>query len=178
MVGDGAGISGNARARGAERAYRSGGRLGRNRAPRQEHGTGTGALGRTRQQLSFTEYYTLWRDDRVRDAGMVSDNVEGVALYDKQGHIVAPARPDRPMLASLPGQAPLALLQQKNGGSHFSIFLPVHADPDGRILLGYVGVKFNFAAELRRARAYQFADLAASARDLGGRQFGQSGAGD
>jgi len=114
----------------------------------------------TRQQLSFTEYYTLWRDDRVRDAGMVSDNVEGVALYDKQGHIVAPARPDRPMLASLPGQAPLALLQQKNGGSHFSIFLPVHADPDGRILLGYVGVKFNFAAELRRARAYQFADLA------------------
>ncbi|MDO9224674.1 MAG: EAL domain-containing protein [Pseudomonadota bacterium] len=113
----------------------------------------------TRQQLAFSEYYTLWRDDRVRDAGMVSNRVEGVALYDKRGRILAPAHKDRPMLSELPGRAPLALLQQDRDGGHFSLFLPVYADPEGQILLGHVGIKFNFLAELRRARTYQFADL-------------------
>jgi len=87
----------------------------------------------TRQQLSASEYYALWRDDRVRDAGIVSDQVEAVGLYDKQGRLLAPPRKDRPMLSHLPGQAlrgeAVALLQQENGGSHFSLFLPVHADP-------------------------------------------------
>ena len=118
----------------------------------------------TRQQLSASEYYALWRDDRVRDAGIVSDQVEAVGLYDKQGRLLAPPRKDRPMLSHLPGQAlrgeAVALLQQENGGSHFSLFLPVHADPGGHILLGYVGVKFDFAGELRRAQAYRYADLA------------------
>lgn len=124
----------------------------------------------TRQQLSFTEYYSLWRDTRTRDAGMISDEVEAVALYDKHGHILAPARPDRPMLAQLPNQVlqggNFALLRQENGRSHFSIFLPVHADPEHRILLGYIGIKSDFMAELRRARAYQFADLAHLRMDL------------
>lgn len=113
----------------------------------------------TRQQLSFSEYYTLWRDDRVRDAGMVSDRVEGVALYDKRGHILAPAHIKRPMPDDMPGGSPLSLLQMDKDGSHFSVFLPVYADPGGGILLGHVGVKFNFLGELRRARAYQFADM-------------------
>jgi len=118
----------------------------------------------TRQQLSFTEYYSLWRDTRARDAGMISDEVEAVALYDKRGHILAPARPDHPMLEKLPDQVlrggNSALLQQENGRGLFSIFLPVHADPERRILLGYVGIKSDLMAELRRVRAYQFADLA------------------
>ncbi|MDD5391139.1 MAG: EAL domain-containing protein [Gallionellaceae bacterium] len=113
----------------------------------------------TRQQLSFTEYYTLWRDSRTRDAGMISDEVEGVALYDKRGHILAPARPDSPMLDKLPGPPPLALLQRETSGSHLYMFLPVHADPDRRILLGHVGIKLDFTVGLLRARAYQFADL-------------------
>ncbi|MBU1665389.1 MAG: diguanylate cyclase, partial [Gammaproteobacteria bacterium] len=124
----------------------------------------------TRQQLSFTEYYSLWRDTRTRDAGMISDAVEGVALYDKRGRILAPARLDRPMLAQLPGPVLqgeyAALLQQEKGHSHFSIFLPVHADPDHRILLGYIGLKSDFMAELRRVRAYKFADLTQLRMDL------------
>jgi len=124
----------------------------------------------TRQQLSFAEYYSLWRDTRTRDAGMISDEVEGVALYDKRGHILAPARADHPMLAQLPGQTlqgkNTALLQKENGRSHFSTFLPVYADPDQRILLGFIGIKFDFASELRRVRAYQFADLSKLQVDL------------
>ncbi len=114
----------------------------------------------TRQQLSSPDYYALWRDNRVRDAGMVNDQVEGVGLYDKQGRLLAPPAPGHPMPASLPGRAPLTLLQQEDGRSHFAVFQPVYADPGGGILLGYVGIRFDFIGELRRARAYQYANLA------------------
>ena len=53
------------------------------------------ALGRwdeTRQQLIYPDYYVMWRDLRVRDAGMLPAYVSGVALYDKQGHILAEPR--------------------------------------------------------------------------------------
>ena len=113
----------------------------------------------TRQQLSFTGYYSLWRDNRVHDAGMAFGRVEAVALYDKEGHILAPPQPNRPMLVNLPGPTPLALVANERGKSRFYLFLPVHADPDGRLLLGFVGVKLDFIDELKRARAYQFADL-------------------
>jgi diguanylate cyclase (GGDEF)-like protein len=114
----------------------------------------------TRQQLSHSDYYTLWRDNRVRDAGMATDRVRAVALYDKLGQVLAPARADRPMPATLPGQAPRALVLDEDGGSQFILFVPVHADPGETILLGSVGIKFDFAEELRHARAYQFANLA------------------
>jgi diguanylate cyclase (GGDEF)-like protein len=113
----------------------------------------------TRQQLAFSDYYSLWRDKRVTDAGMVSDRVLGVALYDKQGNILAPSRVDRPMPAKLPGQPPLALLMKEKSGSHLLVFVPAHADPQGGILLGHVGIKFDFIGELRHARVYKYVDL-------------------
>lgn len=120
----------------------------------------------TRQQLSFPEYYTLWRDTRTRDAGMISDQVEGVALYDKRGRILAPARADSPMPADLPRPAPITRLRRESGKSHLLIVQPVYADPDRRILLGNIVVKFDFTTELTRSRAYQFADLSQMRLDL------------
>lgn len=112
----------------------------------------------TRQQLTFPDYYALWRDDRVRDAGMITEKVEAVALYDRQGHILAPPRPDRPMPLTAPQAAP-ALLQLAQGKSFYTLFQPVYADPGSNILLGYLGIRFDFLGELRRTRNYQFADL-------------------
>lgn len=122
----------------------------------------------TRQHLSFSEYYTLWRDDRVRDAGMVSDQVAGVALYDKQGHILAPPHRDRAMPVNLPGPTPMAVLRQEGGHLYYTLYVPVHADPDGGVLLGHLGIKFDFLKELRRARGYQFANLDDLRVDLAG----------
>ena len=120
----------------------------------------------TRQQLVFTDYYTLWRDARVRDAGMVPESVEAVGLYDKQGRILVAPAAAHPLLRQVPGVAPLFLLQREHGRSYFLVFLPVHADPDGGILLGYLGLKFDYARELRQVRTYQFADLGKLRVDL------------
>lgn len=124
-----------------------------------EMGQALALWNETRQQLTFSEYYTLWRDDRVEDAGMLPKRVKGVALYDKRGQILAPPHPMRPMHAELPGQAPLTLLQQEGNKSYFTLYLPVHADPGGSVLLGYAGIRFDFLDELQRARVYQYADL-------------------
>ncbi|MEW6677118.1 MAG: EAL domain-containing protein [Pseudomonadota bacterium] len=113
----------------------------------------------TRQQLVFPEYYTLWRDNRVRDVGLVPPSVDSVALYDKDGHILQGANSPDPMPDTLPGPAPLSLLKREAGHDHFYHFVPVHADPGNMVLLGYLGLKFDLLVELTHARAYRYADL-------------------
>lgn len=113
----------------------------------------------TRQQLSFPDYYALWRDSRVRDAGMVSDAVQAVALYDKHGRILAPASAKQAMPQRLPGTSPIALLGVEGDSIRLTLFRPVHADPDGRILLGHVGLRLDFAQELKSVQSYRYADL-------------------
>ncbi len=112
----------------------------------------------TRQQLSFPDYYTLWRDDRVRDAGMIKGKDEAVALHDRHGRILAPPHPDRPMPLNAP-QAATGLLQLEQGKSHYTLFQAVYADPGNNILLGYLGIRYDFVEELRGSRNHQFADL-------------------
>lgn len=114
----------------------------------------------TRQQLAYTDYYSLWRDSRARDAGMINRQVLGLALYDKHGRILAPARPDRPMPERLPTQMPQVLLQQQDGVLAMLVSAPVHADPARTLLLGYVGLRFDFLEGLRQARVYKYAALA------------------
>lgn len=120
----------------------------------------------TKQQLHFPEYYTLWRDNRVRDAGLVPASVDTVALYDKSGRMLPGAMSKDPMPTTLPGNAPLTLLKRESGHEHFYAFVPVHADPAGNILLGYLGLKFDLRDELHLARAYRFADLSTLKVDL------------
>lgn len=121
----------------------------------------------TKQQLIFPEYYTLWRDNRVRDAGLVPPSVDAVALYDKSGRILLGANSTDPMPPTLPGKTPpLTLLKRETGHDHFYSFIPVHADPGGEILLGYLGLKFDLLTELAQARAYRYADLSTLKVDM------------
>jgi diguanylate cyclase (GGDEF)-like protein len=130
----------------------------------------------TRQQLVFPEYYPLWRDSRVRDAGMITPDVKAVALYDKAGLILTKqldALPDRlPLLADvgfvsakapttpLPGKPPLVRYVAVSGQPHLEYFIPIFADPSTEILLGYLGMKFDLLAELKRAHSFRYANLA------------------
>ncbi len=113
----------------------------------------------TKQQLMYSDYYAIWRDSRVRDAGMVPGDVDDVALYDKNGQILeAPAGPDA-LPIKLPGRPPLFLFQKELGHEHFHYYTPVHADPAGKILLGYMGMKMDLMRQLQLARSYRYADL-------------------
>ncbi len=122
---------------------------------------GVEALGRwdeTRQQLIYPDYYVMWRDLRVRDAGMLPAYVSGVALYDKRGHILAEPRGEfmPSELVGLPGR-----IQFSGAGDdrHLYVFFPVHADPDGTILLGHGAIKVDFPMQFRLIRAYRYADI-------------------
>jgi diguanylate cyclase (GGDEF)-like protein len=113
----------------------------------------------TRQQLAFPEYYTLWRDNRVRDVGLLPSSVDSVALYDKGGNILLGANSPDPMPVTLPGPPPLSLLKREAGHDHLYHFVPVYADPGNMVLLGYLGLKFDLLVELTQTRAYRYADL-------------------
>ena len=112
----------------------------------------------TRQQLVFPEYYDIWRKDRVRDAGMIPSRVKAVALYDKKGTRLPSATNPDPMPDRSP-RASSTLYKREGGRDYLYYFVPVHADPDGTVLLGYLGLQFELLAELNHARAYRYADL-------------------
>lgn len=129
-------------------------------------GDGLAKWDETRQQLVFPEYYSLWRSSRVKDAGMVPRGVKGVALYDKDGHHLPHSANGDAMPEKLPGTAPITVFNREDGKAYLYHFMPVHADPEGKILLGYLGLRFHLLLELTQARAYRYADLSSLEMDI------------
>lgn len=112
----------------------------------------------TKQQLPYPLYYPLWRDDRVRDAGMIPDTVMAVALYDKQGRILNNASGLESMPPNLPGNAPASFHRRERERDCIYHFLPIHADPANTVPLGYLGMKFDLMRALRQKQTYRYAD--------------------
>jgi diguanylate cyclase (GGDEF)-like protein len=125
----------------------------------------------TKQQLVMPEYYSLWRDLRVRDAGMISARVASVALYDKKGQILGAPR-GIAMPEKLPFPVPRLSVGRDADDRHVLVFFPIHADPGGGILLGHGALKVDYLAALRDS--YTFRHAAPDSLRLG---FGQGAAG-
>jgi diguanylate cyclase (GGDEF)-like protein len=112
----------------------------------------------TRQQLVYPDYYTLWRDMRVRDAGMVPAFVRGVALYDKQGRILsAPRGESMPVLT--PGRASHVQFSGVDDSRYIYAYFPIFAEPSSTILLGHGAIKVDLLGQFRQAHTYRYADL-------------------
>lgn len=114
----------------------------------------------TRQQLIFDEYYTLWRDVRVRDARIVPASTDTVALYDKLGRLLKPQLNGEPMPARLPVATPALFVVREQGQDHLYSYFPIHADPAGEILLGHGAIKFDFLDELLAVQPFRYVDKA------------------
>ncbi|HRH79996.1 MAG TPA: EAL domain-containing protein [Thiobacillaceae bacterium] len=112
----------------------------------------------TRQQLVFDEYYTLWRDVRLKDARIVPSGVVAAALYHKGGDILIPDREGR-MPARLPAAPPILVHARESGHDYLYSYFPVHADPDRAVLLGYGAIKFDFLAEMRTVQSFRYTDI-------------------
>ena len=110
----------------------------------------------TKQQLVFDEYYQLWRDTRVRNAGKVPESTDAVALYDKSGHILYE---HGFMPTDIPGQVPEFRFATHAGHEYLFYFYPVYADPAQQVLLGYGGLKFDLVKELHELQSYRYADI-------------------
>ena len=113
----------------------------------------------TRQQLVFPDYYPVWRDSRVRDSGLISARVKSVALYDKAGLILDKQAGDQALPNRLPSKPPLMRYVVVANQHQLDYFIPIFSDPSSEILLGYLGLKFDFLAELQRAHSFRYADL-------------------
>jgi diguanylate cyclase (GGDEF)-like protein len=130
-----------------------------------EHGIRSAGLAmaqwqETRQQLVFPEYYPVWRDSRIHDAGFAPPTLVSVALYDKMGRILSLQSQPFPLPERLPAKPPL-LQFHADQRLLLDYYLPVHADPAGEILLGFLGVKIDFRKEMLRDRSFRYADLSA-----------------
>lgn len=125
----------------------------------QELGNVLATWDETKQQLVFPEYYSLWRDNRVHDAGMLPPSADSVGLYDKQGLILARDNSADPLPSRIPGKPPFTFLQQEHDHNHLYHFMPVFADPGRTIMLGYLGLKFDLLNELATARAFRYAEI-------------------
>ncbi len=112
----------------------------------------------TRQQLFFPDYYALWRDNRVRDTGMFPEIAKAVGLYDKNGRILNNAAGPEPMPLTISGKAPATLYKREKGRDLVYYFLPIHADPAGSVLMGFLGMKFDLMEGLREIQRYRYAD--------------------
>lgn len=118
----------------------------------------------TRQHLIVDDYYILWRDDRARDAGYIPASTDAVALYDRQGNILRPARKDAAMPAQLPASKQ-AIFQASSsdtdseGHLHITYYLPVYADPQHSIQLGSVGIKMDLIQELLHLQPFRYMNI-------------------
>jgi diguanylate cyclase (GGDEF)-like protein len=113
----------------------------------------------TRQQMAFPEYYPVWRDSRVGDAGIVPTSVISVALYDKSGTILAVQNGPLALPTRIPGKPPLLQYEFSAGQHQLEFFIAVYADPTAEILIGYLGMKIDFMEELKRDFSFRFTDL-------------------
>lgn len=113
----------------------------------------------TRQQLVFPEYYPVWRDNRLRDAGMIPPSVMSAALYDKIGMILSRPNGAHALPMRLPGKPPRVVYVLDGTRHQLDYYIPIHADPAAEVLLGYLGLKFDLSAELNRVHTFRYADL-------------------
>lgn len=114
----------------------------------------------TRQQLSDPTYYAHWRDARLPTSGYMPAPVEAVALYDAQGRILDSAMPRAE--ARMPFrviQMDTILLLKEAPGDYLYYFSPIWGNRERGELLGYVGLKVNFARELEQLRKFRYVDV-------------------
>lgn len=123
-------------------------------------GTELAEWDETRQQLVNSGYYTVWRDARVKDAGRLPTSVDGIALYDKSGRILLPDTAPDPMPTSVPAdRSPRMTFVNQAGHAHAMYVTPVHADPAGQVLLGYLGIKTDLFLAMQDLRHFRFVDV-------------------
>ena len=106
------------------------------------------------QQLRAPRYYAYWRENRMRDAGVLPPRVVDAEIYGPDG--VALAQFDH---ATLPGQVaippPPAYVDYSGEVPSLLVFRAVYSDS---VVIGYTGLRIAFVDELRHGYGYRYAD--------------------
>jgi diguanylate cyclase (GGDEF)-like protein len=112
----------------------------------------------TRQQLVSPEYYAIWRDQRVREAGMLPSTTASVTLYRADGSILNPSASNRKIQARPYSPRIGSRLANEAGQILLHHAFPIYSDEIRQTLLGYGLIKLDLIAELRQKGTFHFAD--------------------
>ncbi|MBI5329996.1 MAG: EAL domain-containing protein [Betaproteobacteria bacterium] len=113
----------------------------------------------TRQQLAIQDYYSIWRDVRIRGASLHHEAMDDVALYSREGRILARSLAPDPLPERIPVTQAVILLLHDQNHSHMVYYRPVHADPSGTVLLGYLAMKLDLTVAMKQLRSFRYAAL-------------------
>ena len=118
----------------------------------------------TRQQLTMSEYYPYWRDQRVYESGMLRGGSARVALYNALGHLLAssPAQPrfPEPLPATITPYNLAPWLANEEGRLFYYQPFVVFSDEQNRALLGNGLIRIDFMADLTERETFHFVDMA------------------
>jgi len=118
------------------------------------------AWDEARQQLENPIYYGYWRNSRALSAGVITDTLDAVDLYDLEGHNLSAAPSgEASMPAQIDTQSLQPFMEQEGGHGHVYYFFPFYQSADHVHLLGYMGFKFDLQAELAQLRKFRYLDL-------------------
>jgi diguanylate cyclase (GGDEF)-like protein len=122
--------------------------------------TALGQWDEARQQLENPVYYGYWRNARAFSAGVIPAALDGLELYDSEGRnlsIATSGKTDMPAKMNTQDMRPF--LMQKNGQDHLYFFYPFYRDATRGHLIGFMGFKFDFLAQLVQLRKFRYLDL-------------------
>lgn len=113
----------------------------------------------TRAQLDQGALYLNWRDSEAWNAGLLPCTTDALALYDRNGRILAPDHSAEAMPATLPvGDLPRFETSRLAGHEHIVFYLPIHGQGSDKALLGYLGLRIDLVPELLNSGNFVFID--------------------
>jgi diguanylate cyclase (GGDEF)-like protein len=113
-----------------------------------------------RQQLANPEYYSMWRDARIRANGLMTHSTNSVGLYNLKGEMLAPDKEHDALPSRLPLSPPGYLARKATDHDDLQYFFPIYADPDRQVLMGYGGFSFDILDAIKGIREFSYADPA------------------
>lgn len=114
-----------------------------------------------RQQISDPAYYSLWRNSRALNAGILPPSTDGIELYDLngKGFSHASAGGEAAMPTHINKSSTRVWYRRDHGHAHLYYFFPIYADSAQQQQIGYGGLKLDFIDELNSLRRFRYLDL-------------------
>jgi diguanylate cyclase (GGDEF)-like protein len=113
-----------------------------------------------RQQFENPDYYGYWRTSRALSAGVIPGTLDGLELYSLDGRNLSNVTAGEALMpAKFDTRDMRPFLKHENGHDHLYFFYPYYQDAAQTRLIGYMGFKFDFLAQLAQLRKFRYLDL-------------------
>lgn len=116
----------------------------------------------TRLILDNTAYYAYWRNARLPSAGILSETVDAVELYDLNGNNLNTDRrgeTEKLMAERIDLDRLKPAFLRENGHDHLIQYFRIYRDSSQNEVIGFGGIKIDFVGELRGLHKFRYLRL-------------------